>query len=80
MGTSALKQKFKVGDKVKPKEQWIKAPTPPSGEVTRIEPCGNGQWIFVGTYKRAFLAGCYELDEASALESAAALPTCNSGQ
>lgn len=54
---------IKVGDRVRPRAEWIKDPNKiPSGVVVRIEPWGlRAVAVYVGDERRAFVDYVFEL-------------------
>jgi hypothetical protein len=53
--------KFKAGDHVRPKPEWVGDPNEvPTGVIRAIEPFGKGQALYVGQERRAF--ACYVFD------------------
>ncbi len=56
--------RFAVGDRVRPKPEWIGSPNNvPSGIVREIAPWGKDGALYVGDERRAFAAGVFERDE-----------------
>jgi hypothetical protein len=56
------RQKFKVGDLVRPRVEWRDDPNNvPSGRVREIAPWGNEGALYVGDKRRAFAAYVFEV-------------------
>jgi hypothetical protein len=52
---------FKIGDMVRPKQEWRDDPNNvPSGRVRTIAPWGNEGTLYVGDERRAFAAYVFE--------------------